>query len=117
KDTHNASRKNPARFQVIGEIGAGSVFEGTIGSNQAVRIMTGAKIPEDCDAVIMLELVREKVGEKKTVFELKQTIMPGNNISFMGEDTKKDTVLVRKGAYIHPGVVALLATFGYKNVP
>src|SRR5699024_3660400 len=41
----------------------------------------------------------------------------GENISFTGEDTKKGEVLTKKGTYINPGVVALLATFGYKYVP
>ncbi|NCU17823.1 molybdopterin molybdotransferase MoeA [Pallidibacillus pasinlerensis] len=113
-DTVSASRNNPIEFKVVGEIGAGSVFEGVVGENEAVRIMTGAQIPEGADCVIMLELVTES-GEQ--TIQIKRQVKQGENISFIGEDTKKGTVLASKGTYINPGVVALLATFGYKQVP
>ncbi|RKQ17571.1 molybdopterin molybdenumtransferase MoeA [Oceanobacillus bengalensis] len=116
-DTVSATRANPLAFEVVGEIGAGSTFQGTVDSMQAVRIMTGAQIPEDCDAVVMFELVKEIMNEGTAYIELKRKINAGDNISFTGEDTRKGTVLVKKGTYINPGVVALLATFGYKEVP
>lgn len=117
EDTKDATRKSPVPLEVIGEIGAGSVFDGVVGERQAVRIMTGAQIPEGSDAVIMLEMVQEKEVEGRTIIELKRTIKEGDNISVIGEDTKKGTSLVSKGTYIHPGIVAILATFGYQNVP
>src|SRR5690625_4249306 len=52
EDTKTATTDNPIELEVIGEIGAGSVFDDTVGQMQAVRIMTGALIPEGCDAVI-----------------------------------------------------------------
>lgn len=113
-DTVAASRNNPIEFKVVGEIGAGSVFEGVVCEKEAVRIMTGAQIPDGADCVIMLELVTE-CGEK--IIQIKRQVKQGENISILGEDTKKGTVLAPKGTYINPGVVALLATFGYKQVP
>ncbi|MFB9975965.1 molybdopterin molybdotransferase MoeA [Pallidibacillus thermolactis] len=113
-DTVNASRDHPIEFKVIGEIGAGSVFDGVVGENEAVRIMTGAQIPDGADSVIMLELVTE--SEPHTIL-IKRKVKQGENISFIGEDTKQGTVLAKKGTYINPGIVALLATFGYKQVP
>ncbi|WP_010098685.1 gephyrin-like molybdotransferase Glp [Ornithinibacillus scapharcae] len=116
-DTEGASRNNPVTFEVIGEIGAGSVFNGQVNEQQAVRIMTGAQVPADCDAVVMLELVDEFLQDGKPYFRLKRATKVGENISFTGEDTKKGTVLATRGTYINPGIVALLATFGYKEVP
>ncbi|WP_339229673.1 gephyrin-like molybdotransferase Glp [Oceanobacillus sp. FSL K6-2867] len=116
-DTKMASSKNAISFEVIGEIGAGSVFNEQVGDNEAVRIMTGAQIPNDCDAVIMFESVKEYVQDGKDYFQLKRKLQPGDNISFAGEDTTKGTVLVSKGTYITPGIIAVLATFGYKEVP
>ncbi|RDI41377.1 gephyrin-like molybdotransferase Glp [Falsibacillus pallidus] len=113
EDTDGLSSSNPGRFEVIGQIGAGSVFNGTVGPNQAVRIMTGAQIPEGCNAVIMLELTKE-IGSS---IEIKRSLIKGENISFKGEDTQKGTVLAERGTLINAGIVALLATFGYKNVP
>src|SRR5690625_2232261 len=117
EDTEKATRNNPIQFEVIGEIGAGSVFEGVVGEMQAVRIMTGAQIPEGCNAVVMLELANELTIDGKPFFKLKRDLQPGTNISFAGEDTKQGEILASKGTYINPGMVALLATFGYKNVP
>ncbi|SHF91917.1 molybdopterin molybdotransferase MoeA [Ornithinibacillus halophilus] len=114
-DTVNASSQAPLSFKVVGEIGAGSVFNGTVGPMETVRIMTGAQIPEGCDAVIMFELVKELAGGEW--IQLKRPLESGDNISFAGEDTEKGEVLVKKGTYINPGIVALLATFGYKQVP
>ncbi len=112
-DTKDASRDNPARFVVVGEIGAGTVYKNVVGPGEAVRIMTGAKIPAGCDAVVMLEIIREtNQGE----MELVRKINPNDNISFQGEDTKKSALVTSEGTYIHPGIVAQLATFGYSTV-
>lgn len=113
-DTINASREQPVEVTVIGEIGAGSVFD-FVGPGEAVRIMTGAAIPKGCDAIIMLEHV--VINNAKGTIRINQKVKPNENISFQGEDTKKTEVLVKKGTYINPGIVALLATFGYKKVP
>jgi len=117
EDTVNANSNNPLSFKVEGEIGAGSVFNGQVRAFEAVRIMTGASIPEGCNAVIMLELVRESsVGNQKYI-EIKRQLKIGDNISYQGEDVKKGTILAKKGTYINPGISALLATFGYSKVP
>ena len=82
---------------------------------QAVRIMTGAAIPRGCNAVVMLELT-EGFENEKTYMTLKRCFTAGDNISFKGEDVKQNTILVKEGTVINPGVAALLATFGYSTV-
>ncbi|AXF56937.1 gephyrin-like molybdotransferase Glp [Salicibibacter kimchii] len=114
EDSTGANRNRPVHFQVVGEIGAGTVFPRAVQAGEAVRIMTGAKIPAGCDAVVMLELADEHNSDEMSI---KRALSPGDNISFQGEDTKKGTPLVPKGTSIDPGVIALLATFGYAEVP
>ncbi|MBB6450092.1 molybdopterin molybdotransferase [Geomicrobium halophilum] len=114
EDSAGANRNNPVHLHVVGEIGAGTVFDGEVKPGQTVRIMTGAKIPAGCDAVVMLELVHEHSDEE---ISIKRSFSPNDNISFQGEDTKKGSSLVAKGTTINPGVTALLATFGYAEVP
>ncbi|WP_377865910.1 gephyrin-like molybdotransferase Glp [Bacillus sp. R86525] len=116
EDTKEASSSNPIRFEVIGEIGAGSVFRKEVKAFQAVRIMTGAAIPAGCNAVVMLELTEGFEEDEKTYMTLKRSFAAGNNISFQGKDVKQNAILVKKGASINPGVAALLATFGYSSV-
>ena len=78
--------------------------------------MTGAAIPVRCNAVVMLELTEGFEENEKTFMKLKRSFASGDNISFKGEDVKRNTILVKKGTVINPGVAALLATFGYSSV-
>ncbi|MFB1082846.1 gephyrin-like molybdotransferase Glp [Jeotgalibacillus sp. JSM ZJ347] len=112
-DTENASRENPLDFKVTETIGAGSVQSMPVGKFQAARIMTGAMMPAECDAVVMLELTSEP---EPGVMRLKRSFNKGDNISFQGEDAAEGTVLVENGALINPGTIALLATFGYEYI-
>jgi molybdopterin molybdotransferase len=111
-DTTYASGDNRIPFTVIGEIGAGHVADRGIGHREAYRIMTGAPIPDNADAVVMLE----QTTEGKDSFTLRKPFRQGENISFKGEDAKEGELLIEAGAFIHPGTVALLATFGYAEV-
>lgn len=112
QDTAGASGENRVAFDVIGEIGAGYVADRAIGDGEAYRIMTGAPIPDNADAVVMLEQTVEQAGG----FTLRKPFIPGENISFKGEDAKEGELLIESGTVIHPGTIALLATFGYANV-
>ncbi|MEH7387931.1 gephyrin-like molybdotransferase Glp [Bacillus sp. JJ1521] len=115
-DTTEAGQDHPVEFEVIEEIGAGSVVSKKVEAHQAVRIMTGAQMPAECDAVVMLELTTEYEREGRKYMAIKRPFKSGDNVSFQGEDTKKDSLLVEKGIFINPGVKALLATFGYHQV-
>jgi len=117
EDTIHAISTEPINFEVVGHIGAGIVFPNKVGRFEAVRIMTGAQIPDGCDTVEMLEAVNEWSVEGRNYVQIKRKLKRGENISYTGEDTKEGTVLAKKGTYINPGIVALLATFGYKKVP
>ena len=59
EDTKGATEASPRELRVIGEVAAGYVFEGAVGPGTAVRIMTGAVMPEGTDTVIMREQVEE----------------------------------------------------------
>lgn len=112
EDTVDASGDNRIPFTVIGEIGAGHVADRGIGKREAYRIMTGAQIPENADAIVMLEQTVEGEGS----FTIRKPFSSGENFSYKGEDAKKGEVLIEAGTLVHPGTVALLATFGYAEV-
>ncbi|MFG6496846.1 molybdopterin molybdotransferase MoeA [Fictibacillus sp. UD] len=116
-DTKVASQTNPVTLKVVETIGAGHVASNSVKSGTAIRIMTGAKIPEGADAVIMLELVKEMTNQETPYIEIKRSVKKDENISFQGEDTKQGKLLVKAGTKITPGIVAILATFGYHLVP
>ncbi|RSK27945.1 molybdopterin molybdenumtransferase MoeA [Bacillus sp. HMF5848] len=115
EDTIEANSHNPIELEVVDCIGAGAVSK-SLERGQAVRIMTGAQMPEGSNAVIMLELTKEVVKNDKTYVVIKRRLHPGDNISFEGEDTQIGALLAKKGDIINPGIKALLATFGYSRV-
>lgn len=112
KDSAQARAEESVSFRVIGEIGAGHVGEREVEQGEAYRIMTGAILPPKADAIIMLE----ETVETKAGFSITKEFQSGENISFQGEDAKEGEVLIEVGSVIHPGTIALLATFGYAEV-
>ena len=72
-DTHGASRDNPVKLQVTGEIQAGGSMTGKrVLKGTAIRIMTGAPIPEGADSVIRFEDTEEEAGYVKIFCETTQ---------------------------------------------
>lgn len=116
-DTKEASPVNPVEFEVIDHIGAGVVSRKTLGTYQAIRIMTGAQMPQGSDAVVMLELAKTSERDGKQYMTIKRAYNKGDNVSFCGEDAEEGDILVSKGTFINPGIQAMLATFGYAKVP
>ena len=106
EDLHN-------ELEVLETIAAGSIPAMTIGKNKCSKIMTGAKIPEGADCVIMVEQA-EITGQNKIRFTGKNT---ANNISYKAEDLKKGEIVLRKGILLKPQHVAILASAGFCNVP
>lgn len=111
-DAKDASTEAPVTFGVMGNIGAGFVADQPLTEGKAYRIMTGAILPGNADAVVMLEETETVEGG----FSITKPYTEGQHISFQGEDSKLGDVLIEAGATIHPGTVALLATFGYAEV-
>lgn len=101
------------RFRVIGLIGAGEVFNEAVSAGEAVRIMTGAPIPADCDTMIMQERC-DFDGEYITV---RGEIKPGENIVPQGEECSVGDVVVSAGTYLDAGVISVAVGLGYETVP
>lgn len=113
KDTTNASGARRLTFNVIDHIGAGTVSDKKVGAFEAVRIMTGAEMPEGADAVVMLE----QTVEQGQSFTLRKAFKSNENVSLKGEETQIGDVILQKGQQINPGAIAVLATYGYAQVP
>ncbi|MFD1039040.1 gephyrin-like molybdotransferase Glp [Virgibacillus byunsanensis] len=116
EDTIDASLDNPVSFEVIEHIGAGQVPTKVIHKNQAIRIMTGAQIPEGADCVAMFEICRTFKENGIDFMSIKRKMRPDQNIIKEGSEVTNGETLVKVGALINPGVKALLATFGYHKV-
>lgn len=108
EDTASASKDTPLLFDIIEDIPAGYMSEKIIGFAEAVRIMTGAPIPEGVDAVIPVENT-EIDGNQVKIFEEAQM---GQNVRYRGEDVKEGEQVLSRGRVIRPAEIGMLATLG-----
>lgn len=105
----NASKTLP----LAGKSFAGLPFEGEWPQGSCIRIMTGAKIPQGCDAVIMQE--NTEVTEQGILF-LQEDVKPQNNIRPTGDDIKQGDIVLAKGARLSPRDIPMIATLGVSHV-
>ncbi|WP_282176094.1 molybdopterin molybdotransferase MoeA [Vibrio nereis] len=98
---------------VAGKSFAGQPFEGEWPQGSCVRIMTGAKIPDDCDAVIMQE--NTEVSEQGVTFTQTE-VKPQNNIRPTGDDIRQGDIVLPKGARLTSRDIPMIATLGVSHV-
>jgi molybdopterin molybdotransferase len=99
-------------FTVVGESAAGSRYKGSISAGEAVRIFTGAPVPEGANIVVIQEDV-DRDGDRITITE---RLGPGDNIRAYGNDFRKgDTVSAPR--VLTPQDIALLASMNIARVP
>lgn len=105
EDTKSASRENPVSLKVVDEVFAGGFSNITLKNGEAVRIMTGAKIPKGADAIIRQENTDEGMDNVSVYEELSQF----SNYCFAGEDIKIGDLIIPKGetlTYVHIGILS-----------
>lgn len=107
-DSAGASKETPVTLQIIEEVPAGAVPTKACVPGTAVKILTGAPIPEGADAVVPYERT-EFTESAVTLFS---SAKPGENIVYTGEDVRKGDVLAGQGSRIDPGVAGTLAAQG-----
>ncbi|HEY0461528.1 MAG TPA: gephyrin-like molybdotransferase Glp [Pyrinomonadaceae bacterium] len=99
----------PAKLKVIGESIAGKGFDGELKAGEAVRIMTGARVPEGADAVQKVELTTEN----KEFVEIREPTKLGQNINKFASEIEKGTRVFAGGEIINEQMIAAIASFGY----
>ena len=102
----------PRWYEVAGAAYAGKPFAGRVGPSQAVRIMTGAVMPEGADTVVMQEHV-EVDGDR---VRIPPGARPGQHVRLAGEDLAAGAVVVPRGRRLMPAEMGLLASLGIAEV-
>jgi molybdopterin molybdotransferase len=115
-DSKGASQERPRQLQVIERIAAGDVPSHPVLPGMAARIMTGAKMPDEADAVIMQEKVKIIHRENSDWIQISEEVLPLRHVSSVGEDISVGDVIITAGSRIEEGDLALLASFGYDQV-
>src|ERR1700722_8113367 len=92
----------PARLRIIGESAAGRAFAGTVGANEAVRIFTGAPMPEGADTV----LIQENAERDGDFLIARTSEAPRRNVRDAGIDFIGGELLLPAGRCLRPRELA-----------
>lgn len=99
-------------YAIIGEVAAGDGKDIQLKAGEAVRIFTGAMVPESANAVVM----QEKVSRQGNVIALTEVAVSGNNIRPCGEQITKGELALPKGSQLTPPAMGFLAGMGITEV-
>jgi molybdopterin molybdotransferase len=107
-DVMKASASQPVRLRVLGEIRAGAAPPGAVMPQTALRIMTGAMVPEGSDAVVRVEDTAEHDG----TVEVRVPVAAGTSLRAAGSDLRRGDLLAEAGRVVTPGLIGVLASAG-----
>jgi len=101
------------RLKVVGVVAAGQVASLPVKPGIALRIMTGAPVPEGADTVVPLE---HTVHGEDWV-EVPKPIQSGSNVRLAGEDIQPGDRVLTAGSLLKPAALGVLASLGVAQVP
>ena len=107
-DTVAAASGAPVRLRVVDESRAGAPAGSAVGSGEAIRISTGAMLPEGADSIVRVEEASELDGAIETEVATEQ----GRDIRRAGEDIEIGDVVLRAGSAVGPAELGVLASVG-----
>ena len=99
-------------LELVGKVLAGAPIQTSVKPGQCVRIMTGGKMPDGTDTVIM----QEHVNAQDSYITLSAGHTPGQNVRQAGEDIAIGQVILNKGKLLGAADIGLLASLGIAEV-
>jgi molybdopterin molybdotransferase len=120
QSTQGACLSSPKFLNVIGEVAAGYLANEKAVPGTAVRIMTGAPIPEGADVVVQFEDTDEEgrkvSGQPLSEIGILRQVEKGLNIRHAGEDIVSGSLVLKKGTLLRPQEIGVLASLGREAV-
>ncbi len=113
-DCAAASAEQPVRLTVNGEAAAGSSISIPTSACTAIRIFTGAPVPQGCNAVIPQEDVT--VTEDRSVILVHAPVTPGAYIRSKASDVAAGTLIAHKGTVVTPFALLSVASHGFDTI-
>ena len=107
-----AEANTGAKLKCIGEVPAGSIFDGELGVSECLRIFTGSPMPDGANAVVMQEDTRVA----SDFIEITDGVKPFEHIRLRGEDLKTGETIGHAGERLHAGRLQLLGAAGVAEV-
>ncbi|WP_123039715.1 gephyrin-like molybdotransferase Glp [Cohnella candidum] len=117
EDLPAADSPEGVRLRVLESLPAGAVPRFAVGPGQAARIMTGGMMPEGADTVVMLEMTESDKSGGLDFVRIRKNVARGRNVAGIGSEVAAGTPLFAEGRRVGAGETALLAAFGFANVP
>ncbi|MCI9228970.1 MAG: molybdopterin molybdotransferase MoeA [Dorea sp.] len=111
-DISTASKDHPVRLRVLEEVDAGHVGSRCVEPGTAVRIMTGAPIPDGADCIVG----QEDTDYGEETVEVYEPIGSYENYCYAGEDYKAGTKILGEGLLLGAVEVGILASLGLEGV-
>lgn len=118
-----ASPESPVRLAVTGSVAAGYVSSGRVEPGTAIRIMTGAPLPDGADAVVPFEdtgdMDRSKearLEEPASEIDVRRAVHSRDNTRPAGEDIRRGEVAMAAGRVVRPQEIGVLASLGRETV-
>jgi molybdopterin molybdotransferase len=112
-DTLGATPYNRLPFEILGTCLPSQAFNGKVAHGEAVRIMTGAPLPDGADAILPVEQTQV---DGKRVLALGE-VSPGKHVGQFGEDVREGDVVERKGRVLRPQDIGILSSLGFSHAP
>jgi len=110
EDTYSASVSSPIILKMLDPAVAFETAE--VKKGEASSVVTGGQMPQGADAVVMVEYAQSKNG----TVELSAEVHPAENVSRIGEDLRKDSVVLKKGQRLLPQDLGMLVYLGFDRV-
>ena len=114
--TEGATAYTRIPLTVIGDSMPGSPFDGPVSAGEAVRVMTGAPMPQGTDAVLPAEWVETESANPCKISAL-AAVSPGKNLGKRGEDIVCGATLLEPGRVLRPQDLGVLSSVGQGEVP
>jgi molybdopterin molybdotransferase len=113
-ETFGAGAYNPLELEIVGEAFPARPFLGMVQSGQAVRIMTGAPLPDGADAVLPAEAAQEVADADRRIrlLRISEAVPPGRHVGRRGEDLTAGSTVLRAGRLLRPQDLGVLASIG-----
>lgn len=105
--------QQPTHLEVVDFIAAGGMSDKTVVPGVAIKIMTGAPLPEGADAVVPVE----ETTQDGSFVHIQTVVKPGAHIRHKGEDVVEGECVVPRGTLLRPAEIGMLASYGKVFVP
>ena len=115
-DVKSASREAPVVLDVVGSVAAGQLPDMKVTPGVAVRIMTGAPLPDGADAVVPFEdtdeTERKVAGTPLSRIAIYEAVGTGANLRPAGQDVKSGDLVLEKGKLLRAAEIGVIASLG-----